>query len=233
MRSRWLMGAGMLCLLIGGANIASGFTGKPWLTLAGGILGVIFLMASLLSIRSEIPQSATHDPAREQRIVRVVTAALSAFGIVAALVAILVAEGEAQGHAVGHFLTGLVCLGLFAALAFPWHPAAGTALAGVRGLVLVLLVAATFGSFLESLGGSGYDAANSGESDPGPHDVARHRPPLRRARDGGRPAGSHHRGRRARHSVLAAPQARSGLTVARRRQRARLEPIPAPRGAFR
>ena len=123
-------------------------------------------MASLLSIRSEIPQSATHDPAREQRIVRVVTAALSAFGIVAALVAILVAEGEAQGHAVGHFLTGLVCLGLFAALAFPWHPAPGTALAGVRGLVLVLLVAATFGSFLGVAGGSGYDAANSGERIP-------------------------------------------------------------------
>ena len=162
MRSRWLMGAGILCLLIGGANIASGFTGKPWLTLGGGILGVIFLMASLLAIRSETPQPETHDPAREQRLVRFVALALAAFGIVAAAVATFVAEGEAQGHAVGHFLTGLVCLGLFAALAFPWHPASGSALAGVRGLVLVLLVAATFGSFLESLGGSGYDAANSG-----------------------------------------------------------------------
>jgi hypothetical protein len=153
---------GILCLLVGGANILFGLTGKPWLTLGGGILGVIFLMASLVVVRSETPQPVTHDSAREQRLVRVVAVALAASGIAAAVVAILVAEGEARGHAVGHFLTGLVCLALFAALAFPWHPAAGTTLAGIRGLVLALLVAATFGSFLESLGGSGYDAANSG-----------------------------------------------------------------------
>jgi hypothetical protein len=156
------MVAGILCLLVGGANIVSGLTGAPWLTLGGGILGVIFLMASLIVIRSETPEPATHDPARERRLVRVVAVALAASGVVAALVAILVAQGEAQGHAVGHLLTGLVCLGLFAALAFPWHPAGGTTLAGMRGLVLALLVAAAFGSFLESLGGSGYDAANEG-----------------------------------------------------------------------
>ena len=160
MRSRWLMGAGILCLLVGGANIAFGLTGAPWLTLGGGILGVIFLMASLVVIRSENPLPANHDLAREQRIVRAVAVTLAAFGIVATVVAILVAQGEAQGHAVGHLLTGIVSLGLFAALAFPWHPAPGTSLAGVRGLVLILLVAATFGAFMESLGGSGFDAAN-------------------------------------------------------------------------
>lgn len=162
MRSRRLMVAGILCLLVGGANIVFGLTGAPWLTLGGGVLGVVFLMASLVVIRSETPQPATHDPAREQRLVRIVAVALAASGIAAAVGAILVAQGEAQGHAVGHLLTGLVCLGLFAALAFPWHPAAGTTLAGMRGFVLVLLVAATFGSFMESLGGSGYDAANQG-----------------------------------------------------------------------
>jgi hypothetical protein len=162
MRSRGLRVAGFLCLLVGGANVVFGLTGAPWLTLGGGLLGVIFLMASLVVIRSENPLPATHDLAREQRVVRVVAVALAAFGVVAALVAVLVAQGEAQGHAVGHLLTGIVSLGLFAALAFPWHPAAGTSLAGVRGLVLILLVAATFGSFLESLGGSGFDAANEG-----------------------------------------------------------------------
>jgi hypothetical protein len=156
------MVAGFLCLLVGGANIVFGLTGAPWLTLGGGILGVIFLMASLVVIRSETPQPATHDPAWEQRLMRVVAVALAVFGIVAAMVAILVAQGEARGHAVGHFITGLVCLGLFAALAFPWHPTAGTTPAGIRGLVLALLVAAALGSFLESLGGSGYDAANEG-----------------------------------------------------------------------
>jgi hypothetical protein len=55
-----------------------------------------------------------------------------------------------------------VCLGLFAALAFPWHPPAGSGAATLRGLVLTLLALAALGSFLESLGGAGYDAANDG-----------------------------------------------------------------------
>jgi hypothetical protein len=162
MRSRWLMAAGILSLLVGGANFTLGLTGAPWLTLGGGILGTILLMASLIIVRSATPRPTVSDPAREERLVRVATVALAGLGIVAVVVAILVAQGEAQGHAAAHILTGLVCLGLFAALAFPWHPAAGTTLAGIRGLVLTLLVAATFGSFLESIGGSGYDSANAG-----------------------------------------------------------------------
>jgi len=147
MRSRRLMVAGILCLLVGGANVALGLTGAPWLTLGSGILGTIFLMASLIGVRAETARTA-HDPAREERLVRVALAGVAGLGVVAVLLAIFVAQGEARGHAVAHILTGLVCLGLFAALAFPWHPQAGTTLAGVRGLVLALLVVAAFGSFL-------------------------------------------------------------------------------------
>jgi hypothetical protein len=51
---------------------------------------------------------------------------------------------------------------LFAALAFPWHPTPGSGAAMFRGMVLTLLALAAAGSFIESLGGSGYDAANAG-----------------------------------------------------------------------
>lgn len=56
---------------------------------------------------------------------------------------------------------GNVSLGPFAALAFLWHPTPGSGPAVFRGLVLTLLALAAFGSFVESLGGSGYDAANA------------------------------------------------------------------------
>jgi hypothetical protein len=162
MRSRWLIAAGILCLVVAGSSIAMGFTNPPWLTLGAAVLGVIMLTAALVYVRTETARPQNHDPARGERLVRVATLVLAALGLVAALVAFLVAVGEARGHAVGHLLTGLLCLGLFAALAFPWHPPAGSGAATLRGLVLTLLALAALGSFLESLGGAGYDAANDG-----------------------------------------------------------------------
>jgi hypothetical protein len=162
MRSRWLMAAGILCLLVAGSTIAIGFTNPPWLTLIAALLGAIMLTAALAKVRTETVRPQNNDPARGERIVRAVALVLAALGVVAALVAFLVAVGEARGHAVGHLLTGLLCLGLFAALAFPWHPPAGSGAATLRGLVLMLLGLAALGSFLESLGGAGYDAANAG-----------------------------------------------------------------------
>lgn len=156
------MAAGILCLLVAGSTIAIGFTNPPWLTLIAALLGAIMLTAALAKVRTETVRPQNNDPARGERIVRAVALVLAALGVVAALVAFLVAVGEARGHAVGHLLTGLLCLGLFAALAFPWHPPAGSGAATLRGLVLMLLGLAAFGSFLESLGGAGYDAANAG-----------------------------------------------------------------------
>ncbi|MGZ4242641.1 MAG: hypothetical protein ACXVQ7_13655 [Actinomycetota bacterium] len=74
--------------------------------------------------------------------------------------ALTVPVGEARGHASAHLATGLVCLALFGALAFPWRPAPGSGAAAIRGLVLLLLTVAAAGSFAESMGGAGYDAAN-------------------------------------------------------------------------
>jgi hypothetical protein len=162
MRSRWLMAAGILCLLVAGSTIAIGFTNPPWLTLIAAVLGATMLTVALAKVRTETVRPQNHDPARGERLVRLATLVLAALGVVAALVAFLVAVGEARGHAVGHLLTGLLCLGLFAALSFPWHPPAGSGAATLRGLVLSLLALAALGSFLESLGGAGYDAANAG-----------------------------------------------------------------------
>jgi hypothetical protein len=162
MRSRWLMAAGILCLLVAGSTIAIGFTNPPWLTLIAAVLGATMLTAALAKVRTETVRPQNQDPARGGRIVRAAALVLAALGVVAALVAFLVAVGEARGHAVGHLLTGLVCIGLFAALAFAWHPPVGSGAATLRGLVLSLLALAALGSFLESLGGAGYDAANAG-----------------------------------------------------------------------
>ncbi|MGZ5214567.1 MAG: hypothetical protein ACXWEN_12575, partial [Actinomycetota bacterium] len=144
-------------------SLVIGFTVRlPWLTVAAGTLGATMLIAGLVGKRDEVDQPATHDPARAERLVRVVTFGLVGLGLLAVLVALVVAEGEARGHAVFHLLTGFLCVGLFAALAFPWYPRAGGGAASLRGLVLTLLAVAALGAFMESLGGSGYDAANDG-----------------------------------------------------------------------
>lgn len=160
--SRALVVVGFLGLMLAGSTLLLGSANKPWLTLAGLALGSIALIAALIGRRSEADRPTTHDPARGERLIRVVTYGLAGLGLVAVLVAILVAEGEARGHAFFHFLSGLLCVGLFAALAFLLHPDAGTGAASIRGLVLTLLAAGALGSFMESLGGSGYDAANVG-----------------------------------------------------------------------
>jgi hypothetical protein len=159
---RALMVAGTLCLLVAGSGLLFGFTDTPWLTLVSALIGSILLTAALVGVRAGAARPKSHDPARGERLVWVAALVLAGFGVVATLVALLVAVGEARGHAVAHLITGLLCLGLFAALAFPWHPPAGSGAATLRGLVLTLLVLAAFGSFLESLGGAGYDAANDG-----------------------------------------------------------------------
>jgi hypothetical protein len=161
MRSdRALLAAGSACLLIAAAMLLVGRSGFPLLPLGALGLGAVLLVVGLGRARGTSSSARTRDPARGERIVRIAFSVLAGLAFIATVVAILVAVGEARGHAVFHLLTGLVCLGLFAALAFPWHPAPGSGTAMPRGMVLTLLALAAAGSFLESLGGSGYDAAN-------------------------------------------------------------------------
>jgi len=162
--SRALIVVGCLCLMAAASSIAIGFDkgGLPWLTPAAAALGSTMLIAGLVTKRAGADGAATYNPARGERLVRVVTSGLVSLGVVAVLVALVVAVGEARGHAILHLLTGFLCVGLFAALAFPWHPRAGGGAATLRGMVLTLLALAAFGGFMESLGGAGYDAANDG-----------------------------------------------------------------------
>jgi len=161
-RALLLIGTGFL--MVAGLSLLTGASEFPWIYLAALLIGTALLVAGLVLSRRE-PGGApgrAPDPARGERLVRMAAAAIAVLGITALVVALLVPEGEAQGHAIGHLVIGLACAGLFAALAFPWHPRAGTGAAMVRGIVLSLLTVAAIGGFAESLGGSGYDAANEG-----------------------------------------------------------------------
>jgi hypothetical protein len=165
MRSpRVLLAIGTGFLMVAGLSLLTGPSEFPWIYLAALLIGTALLVAGLVLSRRE-PEPAPErapDPARGEGLVRLAAPAMAVLGIAALVVALLVPEDEAQAHAIGHLVTGLVCAGLFAALAFPWHPRPGTGTAMVRGIVLSLLAAAAIGGFAESLGGSGYDAANEG-----------------------------------------------------------------------
>jgi hypothetical protein len=160
--SRTLVVIGSVCLMVAGGNLFVGSTAEPTLTMVAVVLGSIAFLAAFVTKRSEADRAAPDHAERGERFLRVVTYGLAGLGLVAFVVAFVVAEGEARGHAILHLLTGLVCLGLFAALAFLWHPHAGGGAASFRGFVLMLLAVAGLGALLESLGGSGYDAANAG-----------------------------------------------------------------------
>jgi hypothetical protein len=155
---------GIGCVLVAGLNLLGGASRFPWIGLVAFVAGVVMLVVGLVLSRGESAPAPAFAPdaARGERLVRAAAVAMAILGTTALVVALVVPEQEAQGHAVGHLLTGVLSAGLFAALAFPWHPTPGTGTAMFRGIVLTLLATAAIGSFVESLGGSGYDAANEG-----------------------------------------------------------------------
>ena len=127
-------------------------------------LGVVLLLTALVQMRrADAPDPSGPSPspvARSDRLVWPAGAVLAGFATAASIVAATVAVGEATGHAVGHLVVGLACLLLFAGVALAWHPQPGSGKASIRGMVLLILGVGAFGSFIESLGGAGYDAAN-------------------------------------------------------------------------
>jgi len=161
---RALLSIGTGFLMVAGLSLLTGVSEFPWVYLAALLIGTALLVAGLVLSRREPDPSPERAPdsARGEGLVRLAATTMAALGIAALVVALLVPEDEAQAHAIGHLVIGLVCAGLFAALAFPWHPRAGTGTAMIRGIVLSLLAAGAIGGFAESLGGSGYDAANEG-----------------------------------------------------------------------
>jgi hypothetical protein len=165
-KGRVLQGAGIACLIVAVSTLLlGGSSGPPWLSLILGTIGMVLLIVAVSrGARREAPGAAPPAPdalARRVRLTRSVAIGLAGLGAIALLVALVVAEGQARGHALIHLLTGAFSLALFVGLAFPWHPQTRRA-ASLQGFVLLLLAIATAAQFVESLGGSGYDAANAG-----------------------------------------------------------------------
>lgn len=161
MRSdRILIAAGGVCLLAGASTALAGSSSFPLATLGLLAVGAVLLVLGLERTRNRARGDGPRDPARGDRLARIVFTIDAVLGLAAIIAAAFVAVGEARGHAVFHLLTGVIGLALFAALAFRWHPVPGSGVALFRGMVLTLLALAAFGSFVESLGGAGYDAAN-------------------------------------------------------------------------
>jgi hypothetical protein len=121
-------------------------------------LGTALLLVGLVQTTDrEAPEPRRTSPtSRPDRAIWFGVAVLAGLAAVAATVAV----GDATGHAVGHLAVGLACLILFVGVAAAWHPTLGSGKASVRGMVLLVLGVGAFGSFVESLGGAGYDAAN-------------------------------------------------------------------------
>jgi hypothetical protein len=158
-----LLAVGGLLLALAMVTFMAGVGDEfPLVVVFAAVVGALALAVALFSGRSAAPdQARTADPARERRRARAALIALGAMGLIALGVAVAVPVGEARGHAVAHLLTGVVALLLFAALGLLWHPRPGTVGATLRVAILVVLAVGVFGSFLESLGGAGYDAANA------------------------------------------------------------------------
>ena len=152
--------AGTGGLVLAAIAWTTGTYGPPWVALVALPIAAGLLLAGLVRARRARDATTPAGPVRGEGPVLPVAIALGGLAAVAIAVASTVAIGEARGHATSHLVAGLLCLALFCALAFPWRPARGTAAAAIRGLVLLLLAVAATGSFVESLGGAGYDAAN-------------------------------------------------------------------------
>ena len=127
-------------------------------------LGTALLLVGLAQMRKQEgrePRRTAPSPERHpDRAIWIGVAVLAGLAASAAVVAATVAVGDATGHAVGHLAVGLGCLVLFVGVAAVWHPTPSSGKASIRGMVLLILGVGAFGSFIESLGGAGYDAAN-------------------------------------------------------------------------
>ena len=200
MRSpRGLLSIGIGFLMVAGLSLLTGPSEFPWIYLAALLIGTALLVAGLVLSRREPEPSPelAPDPARGERLVRLAAATMAVLGIAALVVALLVPEGEAQAHAIGHLVTGLVCAGLFAALAFPWHPRPGTGTAMVRGIVLSLLAAAAIGGVRGVARRFGVRRRERRSSHRRAHDAAQRRDAARRPDDRGRADRARDRARRA------------------------------------
>jgi hypothetical protein len=159
---RMFLAVGFACLLIAVSTLvfgtpAAAIASFVFLALGAGLLFTGLVRTRVRSANDGPPAEA---PARGERLAWIVAGVLAAMAPAAGVVAATVAVGEAIGHATGHLVTGLACLAIYVGLAALWHPQPGSGRASFRGMALLVLAIGAFGSFVESLGGAGYDAAN-------------------------------------------------------------------------
>jgi hypothetical protein len=163
MKERALIFGGFGCVAAAVATLVLGSESAAILTFVFLALGAGLLLLGLMWMKRNehgddpVPTARAE---RGDRLIWIIAATLAGFAVVAAIVAATVAVGEAVGHAVSHLVAGLACLAIYVGLAALWHPQAGSGKASFRGMALLVLAIGGFGSFVESLGGAGYDAAN-------------------------------------------------------------------------
>ena len=163
MKERALIFGGFGCVAAAVTTLALGSASAAILTFVFLALGAGLLLLGLMRMKRgehEDASVSTASAERGDRVIWIVAGVLGAMALAAGIVAATVAVGEAVDHAVSHLVTGLACLAIYVALAALWHPQAGSGKASFRGMALLVLAIGGFGSFVESLGGAGYDAAN-------------------------------------------------------------------------
>lgn len=161
MSDRWLIAGGFACLVIAASILFVGIERSPVLFFASLGLGAALLFAALVKTRRRSEREVPASSSSRASWLRITTWVLITLAAATAVAAVVVAVGDARGHAVGHLVTGLACLGLFIALASMWHPDPHSGLGTFRTLALAFLALGAAGSFVESLGAAGYDAANA------------------------------------------------------------------------
>ena len=157
-------------IIAGFASVVAALTLLLLASASAAILIFVFLAvgAALLLLglarmkRHGAEQGPSPRPAadRGDRVIWLAGGVLAGLAVTASVVAAIIAVGDAIGHAVSHLVFGVACLLLYAVIAAAWHPQPGSAKASIRGMALLVLGIGALGSFIESLGGAGYDAAN-------------------------------------------------------------------------
>lgn len=171
---RVLTWTGALVFSAAAGMLLIGSEGPPILPAIAAVLGASLVALGLVLSRRATAEQTAAEPVGTAAS-KIAAVALAAVGAMALVVALLVAVGDARGHAAFHFVPGAIGLVAFTGLALLWRPVKGSLTAGLRILILVQVGLGTLGQFLESIGGSGYDAANDGrriELLTGIHDIA-------------------------------------------------------------
>jgi hypothetical protein len=152
-----LLGTGGAFLLLGPS--ASSFPVVAAIALGGLLAGVASLVLRGREPRAERTESEPEPVNLRGPVWLIGLAVGTALALAALLTGLLVAVGEAQGHVFFHLVFGMVALGLYVGLGFAARARPSTA--SLWRALQILVWFALAGSFLEAIGGAGYDRFNA------------------------------------------------------------------------